>query len=77
MNLLLLKFYSLMDKVSEQQNQGLELVLGSVDGNRPPWPGSLTAACLSCPTAGDLEKERGAALKTNWEDVGGANRRRR
>lgn len=30
---------------------------------------------MSCLTAGSLDKEQGAALKTNLEDLGGASRR--
>ena len=35
----------------------------------------IITACMSCLTAGGPDKEQGAALKANREDLGGAHRR--
>ena len=48
---------------------------GTLDQNRPLWPSGTIATCMSCLTTGRPDKEHGTALKTNREDLGGANRR--
>lgn len=45
-----------------------------MDCNCPLWPGMIIATSLSYPTIGGPEREHATALKTNLQDLGGANR---